>query len=146
MLTCKHAIPQIIRSGGGSIINTGSGLGLAGDLIRAAYAASKAGMYALTMHIATAYGRQGVRCNQVSPGVIMTAAAQAMPPDELRSIRETVMTPYMGAPEDIAEAVAYLASDASRYVTGQLLSVDGGYNSHQTSVRFPEAGDGRGAD
>ena len=71
----------------------------------------------------------------------MTAAARGMPQDELKSIRQTVMTPYMGIPEDIAEAVAYLASDASRYVTGQLISVDGGYNAHQTSVRFPPAGD-----
>jgi NAD(P)-dependent dehydrogenase (short-subunit alcohol dehydrogenase family) len=126
MLTCKHAIPEIIRAGGGSIINTGSGLGVAGDVVRVAYAASKAGMYALTMHVATTYGRQGVRCNQVSPGVIMTETAKHMPHAELSSIRETVMTQYIGEPEDVAEAVAYLASEASRYVTGQLIHVDGG--------------------
>jgi NAD(P)-dependent dehydrogenase (short-subunit alcohol dehydrogenase family) len=108
-------------------------------VIRAAYAASKAGLYALTMHVATAYGRQGVRCNQVSPGVIMTEPARGMPSEELAAIRQTVMTPQMGVPDDIAEAVAFLASDASRYITGQLLNVDGGYNSHQTSVRFGEA-------
>src|SRR5437879_9385438 len=70
----KHAIPEMLANGGGAIINTASGSALAGDLVRIAYGTSKAGILAMTRYIATQHGRQGIRCNAVAPGLILTEA------------------------------------------------------------------------
>ena len=80
MLGCKYAIPHMIRRGGGSIINTSSASGLTGDMVRAAYAASKAGLGSLTQNVAVQYGKHGIRCNAVAPGVIATPALEANVP------------------------------------------------------------------
>jgi len=131
MLCCKHVLPHMVRGGAGSIINTASNLGLQGNLGQAAYAASKAAVIQLTRSIATSHGRRGIRCNTVSPGLVMTPAAHANLPGRLHEIvAGETLTPYLGLPEDIANAVAFLASDDSRYVTGHNLIVDGGTASH----------------
>jgi NAD(P)-dependent dehydrogenase (short-subunit alcohol dehydrogenase family) len=131
MLSCKHVLPHMVKNGGGSIINTASNLGLQGNLGQAAYAASKAAVIQLTRSIATSHGRRGIRCNTVSPGLVMTPAAIAHLPPRLHEIvAGETLTPYLGLPEDIANAVAFLASDDSRYVTGHNLVVDGGTASH----------------
>jgi NAD(P)-dependent dehydrogenase (short-subunit alcohol dehydrogenase family) len=135
MLGCKYAIPEMIRRGGGSIVNTSSASGLTGDVIRAAYAASKAGLGSLTQNVATQYGKQGIRCNAIAPGVIATPSLEANVPKAAVDVYvDNTLTPRLGRPEDIAAVVVFLASDASAFVTGQILSVDGGLLAHHTAM------------
>jgi NAD(P)-dependent dehydrogenase (short-subunit alcohol dehydrogenase family) len=132
MLGCKHAIPVMIDGGGGSIINMSSGSSRLGDFERSAYGASKAGVNALTVYVATQYGRQGVRANAILPGLVLTpAAATNLPPERRAVVESNLLTPFIGEPADIANLVLYLASDESRYVTGQLVPANGGMSSHQ---------------
>ena len=77
MLTCKHAVPEMVRGGGGSIINMSSGASLKGDRTRTAYGVSKAGVNALSMYVATSHGKQGIRVNTILPGLIITDAVRA---------------------------------------------------------------------
>ncbi len=131
MLMIKHAIPLMLLGGGGSIVNTSSGAALRGDLYGPAYAASKAAINCLTMYVATQYGKQGIRCNVVSPGLVLTRNVQDNNSrEQLDRIEAHKLTPYLGAPEDIAAAVAYLASDDARFVTAQVHVVDGGITDH----------------
>ncbi|HEX3847875.1 MAG TPA: SDR family oxidoreductase [Steroidobacteraceae bacterium] len=131
MLCCKHVLPHMVASGGGSIVNTASNLGMQGNLGHAAYAASKAGVIQLTRSIATSHGRHGIRCNTVSPGLVMTPAARDNLPPRLHEIvASETLTPYLGVPLDIAHAVAFLASDEARYLTAHNLVVDGGTAAH----------------
>lgn len=135
MLGCKYAIPHMIAGGGGTIVNTSSASGLTGDLSRPAYGASKAGLQSLTQSVATQYGKQGIRCNAVAPGVIDTPALAAnVPPEQIAIYEGSTLTPRLGAPEDIAAAVLFLVSDAAAFVTGQVLSVDGGLLAHHPTV------------
>jgi NAD(P)-dependent dehydrogenase (short-subunit alcohol dehydrogenase family) len=131
MLGCKYAIPAMLEGGGGSIINTSSGASEGGHVAGAAYATSKAGVNALTQHVATQFGKRGIRCNAVLPGLIMTPAVEAaMTSSMVEMILEHHLTTHPGQPEDIAAMVAFLASDDARYVTGQLIRVDGGIGAH----------------
>jgi NAD(P)-dependent dehydrogenase (short-subunit alcohol dehydrogenase family) len=131
MLGMKHAIPEIIRAGGGSIVSTSSASGQMGDLSRVAYGASKAGIDSLTRYVATMYGKQGVRANAIAPGIVMTPSVEAnVGPEEFALFRRNHVTPGMGYPPDIASVVAFLMSDQSAYVTGQVINVDGGMLMH----------------
>jgi NAD(P)-dependent dehydrogenase (short-subunit alcohol dehydrogenase family) len=135
MLGCKHAIPRMLERGAGAIVNTSSASGLVGDLTRAAYGASKAGLDSLTRYVATQYGKRGIRCNAIAPGVIETPAVAANVPREQLAIYErSHLTPRLGRPEDIAAAVVFLASDDAAFVTGQTISVDGGLLVHHPAV------------
>jgi NAD(P)-dependent dehydrogenase (short-subunit alcohol dehydrogenase family) len=131
MLCCKLALPAMVRQGGGVIINTASNLGLQGHLIQAAYSASKAAVIQMTRSIATSHGKRGIRCNAVLPGLTLSPSAEANLPAELREIvlGET-LTPYLGRPDDIAHTVLFLASDEARYITGQIVTADGGTSIH----------------
>jgi NAD(P)-dependent dehydrogenase (short-subunit alcohol dehydrogenase family) len=131
MLGCKYAIPHMIAAGGGSIINTASGSGIAGDLARIAYGSSKGAIITMTKYVATQYGKNNIRCNAIAPGVIMTAALEATVPGLKEIIARHVLTPRFGTPEDIAALVAYLASDESGYITGANIEINGGSLSHQ---------------
>lgn len=132
---CRFAVPELRRSGGGAIVTLGSVLGLVGgdeDFATHAYAASKAGVVGLTRAIAATYAREGIRCNVVCPGLIatpMSARAQASPEIRARLAQLQPLTGDFGAPEDVAQAVLYLASPASRFVTGTVLTVDGGWTT-----------------
>ena len=126
MLMIKHALPALIKSGDAAIINTSSGAALLGDLARTAYAASKAAVNALTLYVAAQYGKQGVRCNVISPGMVPTATSRANQPELIRMVVRHHLTPELGYPEDIAAMVALLASADGRFMTGQILRVDGG--------------------
>jgi NAD(P)-dependent dehydrogenase (short-subunit alcohol dehydrogenase family) len=131
MLGCKHAIPHMIAAGGGAIVTTSSTSGQFGDLSRVAYGVSKAGIDSLTRYVATLYGKQGVRCNAVAPGVVKTPALTAnVPADQIALFQRNHLTPGMGEPQDIAGVVAFLLSDAAAYVTGQVVNVDGGLTIH----------------
>ncbi len=126
MLMIKYALPALIASGSGAIINTSSGASLLGDLSRTAYAASKSAVNALTLYVAAQYGKQGVTCNAISPGMVPTAASRANQPELIRMVERHHLTPELGYPEDIAAIVALLASDDGRFVSGQIIRVDGG--------------------
>jgi NAD(P)-dependent dehydrogenase (short-subunit alcohol dehydrogenase family) len=135
LLGCKHAIPRMLERGGGSIVNTSSAAALAGDLVRTAYGISKAGVDSLTRYVATQYGKRGIRCNSIAPGVIATPALAANVPKELLAVYErSHLTPRLGRPEDIAALVVFLASDESAFLTGQTLCADGGLLAHHPAV------------
>jgi NAD(P)-dependent dehydrogenase (short-subunit alcohol dehydrogenase family) len=135
MLATKYALPALLKGDDSAIINTSSGASLTGDLYRPAYGASKAAINAFTKYVATQYGKRGVRCNAVSPGIVITAAAEAAnSPERLEIFMRHVLSPRIGRPEDIAAVVAMLASDDGRYVNGQVISVDGGIQAHFAHV------------
>ncbi|HEX3793883.1 MAG TPA: SDR family oxidoreductase [Acidimicrobiales bacterium] len=128
MLGCKHAIPHMLRSGGGVIINASSGAGTLAEPIRVAYGASKAALNSLTRSVAVQYGKHNIRCVSIAPGITMATETQDL-------IRETGwfqmmgrhhLTPDLGTPRDIARLVAFLASDSARFITGCLVPIDGG--------------------
>ncbi|MFA7555713.1 MAG: SDR family oxidoreductase [Spongiibacteraceae bacterium] len=133
LLGCKYAIPHIINAGGGSIINTSSDAGRVGDVVRTAYGASKAAIISLTQHVAVQYGQQGVRCNAITPGVILTEAMKAQP-ELIEFIRPHILTPNFGEAKDVAALAAFLASDESVYITGQAICCDGGHLAHQPQM------------
>ncbi|MBW2426267.1 MAG: SDR family oxidoreductase [Deltaproteobacteria bacterium] len=140
MLGCKHAIPVMIRSGGGSIVNMSSNQALSGDMSQFAYSAAKAGVNALTRSVATTYGARGVRCNTLSPGLILTPSALAACPQEVvDAIVASNLVPRAGQPLDLAQAVLFLASDDASFITGQTLSVDGGQLAHLPHFAYLKA-------
>ena len=134
MLGCRFAIPAMLERGGGSIVSTASAAAFYGSESMAAYGTSKAGVVALTRYVATAYGDRGIRCNAVAPGVVVSREAQEAlggPMGErLRRYTTSHLTGRLGYPEEIAIAVAFLASDDSAFVTGEVLRVDGGFTAH----------------
>jgi NAD(P)-dependent dehydrogenase (short-subunit alcohol dehydrogenase family) len=131
LAACKYAIPVMLSQGGGAIINTASGSGLVGDLSRIAYGASKAGAIAITRSIATQHGRQGIRCNAIAPGLILTEATQKAVPELVSIISHHVLTPRLGRPEDVAAVAAFLASDDAGFINGETIRCNGGSLEHQ---------------
>lgn len=130
-LLCKHAIPHMIAGGGGSIVMIASGRGVQGDLGLPAYGASKAALINLALNVATQYGKQGIRANSVVVGMVMTPpVAAATAPEMVALFTGHHLTPYVADPNDIAQPVAFLASDAARFITGATLAVDGGMTAH----------------
>jgi NAD(P)-dependent dehydrogenase (short-subunit alcohol dehydrogenase family) len=131
MLLCKHALPQMVARGGGSIINISSGQSLSGDLTNVGYAAGKAALNSLTRDIATAYGAKGIRCNAIAPGLIVPPNSPGRLPQEIHDMFvANCLVPRLGVPRDIANMVVFLASDLASYITGQVISVDGGILIH----------------
>lgn len=131
MLGCKHAIPQMLERGGGAIVNIVSGAALTGMLSQPAYSAAKAAAISLTRNVATLYGKQGIRCNAIAPGLILHDRLAAYFPDEhIRIDADNLLTPKPGKPEDIANAVLFLASENACFINAQVLSVDGGLLAH----------------
>lgn len=131
MLGCKHAVAAMLKSGGGAIINTSSMYGMNAFNRMPAYSVSKAAINMLTQHVATAYGRRNIRCNAIAPALIKTAASDAVIPKPLTQLHDDAAAlPFSGTAEDMANVVAFLASDQSRYITGEVLRVDGGTTSH----------------
>jgi NAD(P)-dependent dehydrogenase (short-subunit alcohol dehydrogenase family) len=130
VLACKHVIPGMLAAGGGSIILTSSVKGSTGSAYRTAYSVSKGGLDTLTKVVATGYGKRGIRCNAVAPGIVSTEAIILLSADQRAALREAHLTPDIGRPEDIANAVVFLASDESAFITGQIIAVDGGLAAH----------------
>jgi len=131
VMGCKFAIPVMRASGGGSIINTASMSGTAGDIANTAYGVAKTGVMSLTKYVATQFGAHNIRCNAIAPGVIMTPAVQQfMPEPILNAFKKHTLVPRLGTPEDIGHLVAFLGSDASGYITGQTIEADGGLRAH----------------
>ena len=127
-LGSKHAIPDMKKGGGGSIVNMSSGAGLVGNPDGAAYGASKGAVRILTKATAAQYGKYGIRANSIHPGPIETAMLrpQLLDPGARESSLEAIPLGRIGTPQEIAYGALYLASDESSYVTGVELPIDGG--------------------
>ena len=133
-LCMKHEIPHMLNQGGGAIVNTASNFGLVGSNGMPAYSASKHGVLGLTKTAALEYAKSGIRVNAVCPGPVQTPlvdkvlAAQPELGDQIiKAIEAREPVGRMGQPEEIAEAVVWLCSDAASFVTGTAMSVDGGF-------------------
>jgi NAD(P)-dependent dehydrogenase (short-subunit alcohol dehydrogenase family) len=127
VLCTRHAVPAMLARGGGSLLFTTSGSAYAGEPVRAAYAMSKAAVHALVRHVARAFGQQGIRANAIAPGVIAHGRFEEVLPAEIKAaLKETNLVKRFGAPEDIAAMGALLMADEGAFITGQVISVDGG--------------------
>ena len=128
-LCMKYELPHMVQQGSGAIVNTASGAGLIGVKRMAAYVASKHGVIGLTKTAALEYAKSGVRVNAVCPGVIQTAMVERVSgrrPDVLEKMIAAEPIGRSGQPEEIAESVVWLCSDAASFVTGHAMAVDGG--------------------
>ena len=118
----------MLAGGGGSIVTTSSDAVFMGDAAHVSYAVAKAGVTALTRHIASRWGKDGLRCNSVAPGLTMSEVAVE---HGNKAWHERYLaaapTPRVGHPDDIASLIVFLLSDEARYVNGQTLSANGGY-------------------
>jgi NAD(P)-dependent dehydrogenase (short-subunit alcohol dehydrogenase family) len=131
-LVCKYATPALLASRG-AVVNLASVLGLVGgdeDFATHAYAASKAGIIGLSRAMASYYAPQGLRVNVIAPGLIATPMSRRAQQDPAILARLTQLQPLtcaMGMPEDVASAAVFLLSDEARFITGAVLTVDGGW-------------------
>lgn len=128
-LCMKYEIRAMLEGGGGAIVNISSNASLRGQPYNTAYAAAKGGVNILTKSSAAEYGAQGIRINAVSPGVIRTPGVEKYFEEQPRiaeGLKKAAVMNRLGEPEEIAEAVTFLASDRASFITGQILSVDGG--------------------
>lgn len=127
LLCTRHAIPALLKRGGGAIVYTSSGAAYVGEPERVAYAVSKSGINALMRHVASKWGKEGIRSNAIAPGLIMTDNALANMPKEAQDhILSIGRSARLGRPADIASAVTMLMSDDGDWINGQVISVDGG--------------------
>ena len=129
-LTSRYAIPAMLERGGGAIVNIASGSGMSGEPDHVAYGCTKAAVIQLARHIATRWGKENIRANAIAPGLIVTEKIAELgdafaPFAEL--IRSRILTVELGQPADIAATVAFLLSDDARYISGQVIPVDGGH-------------------
>ena len=121
-----HAVtPVMMRQRSGSIISLSSVVGLNGNAGQANYAASKAGIIALTKSVAKELGSRGIRANAIAPGFILTDMTKALPEDTLKSFVSLIPMRRGGEPEEVAKVALFLASDLSSYVSGQVIQVNG---------------------
>lgn len=127
VLLCRAVLPGMLAQGGGVIVNTSSGAASGTLPNRPAYGASKAGIEAITRHIASKWGKQGIRSNAVSPGLVM-GETQLKTNDTalLAQTMQYVRSTRLGEPADLAAVVAFLFSDDAEWINGQIWSVDGG--------------------
>lgn len=124
-LCCKEAAKQMLRKGG-RIINISSVVGISGNAGQANYASSKAGLIGLTKSLAKELGGKGITVNAVAPGFIMTDMTAELSDEQQNYWEQQIPRKRLGKPEDIANAVCFLADEQSDYITGQVIAVDGG--------------------
>jgi NAD(P)-dependent dehydrogenase (short-subunit alcohol dehydrogenase family) len=127
LLCARHAIPPLLERGGGALVFTSSAAAFIGEPERPAYAMAKSAVNALVRHIASRWGKEGIRANAVAPGLVLTEDVRSSLTPEFRDYALRVTrSPRLGMPEDIAAMVAFLASDDGSWINGQIVSVDGG--------------------
>ena len=124
----KHELAQMVRQGGGAVVNTSSGAGICGVAGGAAYAASKHAIIGLTKSAALDYAKQGIRVNAVLPGNIETPMMDRFTGGDIQKAIELEPVGRLGKPEEIAEAVLWMCSDLGGFVTGSAVVVDGGWS------------------
>jgi NAD(P)-dependent dehydrogenase (short-subunit alcohol dehydrogenase family) len=128
-LCMKYEIAAMLNNGGGAIVNISSNASLRGQPYNTAYAVAKGGVNVLTMSAAAEYGGKSIRINAVSPGVIRTPGVEQYfieQPKIAEGLKKAAVMNRLGEPNEIAEAVTFLSSDRASFITGQILSVDGG--------------------
>ena len=124
--TVKGALPTFLKQRSGSIINISSVVGMRGNVGQSNYAASKAGIIGFTKSIALELGSRNIRANAIAPGFIDTAMTSHLPDSLHEAWTKNIPLKRIGLPEDVANCALFLASDASSYITGQVIQVDGG--------------------
>jgi len=130
-LAAKHVIPHIVAAGGGAIINTASIAGVRGEIVRAVYGSSKAGLIGLSRSIAAQYGKEGIRAVTISPGLIMTPSiAKAITQGQVDRLMRHALVTRAGKPEDVGNLAAFLIADEGSYLTGIDIVLDGGFLAH----------------
>ncbi len=125
-LTCKAVLPQMINRKSGSIINVSSMWGQTGASCEVHYSAAKAGVIGFTKALAKELGPSGIRVNCIAPGVIDTAMNAHLSGDDVAALREEIPLGAIGTPETVAKAAAFLAGEGGEYITGQVISPNGG--------------------
>ena len=127
VFVCSKAVLRpMMRQRWGRIISISSIVGLIGNVGQANYASAKAGIIGLTRTIAKEVASRGITANAIAPGFIDTAMTQQLPEERRQELMNQVPLGFLGTPRDVAEAVAFLASEEARYITGQVVTVDGG--------------------
>jgi NAD(P)-dependent dehydrogenase (short-subunit alcohol dehydrogenase family) len=127
LLCTRHALPEILRRGSGGIVYTSSGASKIGEPTRVCYAIAKAGVDALMRHVASRWGREGIRANAVSPGLVLSETViNTLPKAEQDRQLADARSTRLGKPADIAAAVVYLMSAEAEWINGQIITVDGG--------------------
>lgn len=127
VFNCTRAVAKLMmRERKGKIVNMASVMGIMGNAGQANYSASKGGVIALTKTTAKELGSRGVNVNAVAPGFIQTVMTEEMPEDAKEGIAQQIPLKRLGTPDDVADVVLFLCSEASSYITGQVIAVDGG--------------------
>lgn len=127
LLCTRAALPELLKRGGGAIVYTSSGAADMGEPTRLSYAVSKSGLHALMRHVASRWGKQGIRANAVAPGLVITEQLREHFPENLRQATLAITrSPRLGTSEDIAAMVAMLMSAEGEWINGQVIGVDGG--------------------
>jgi 3-oxoacyl-(acyl-carrier-protein) reductase len=122
----QAVLPKMIEGGWGRVINLSSVVGLTGNFGQANYAVTKGGIIAFTMTLAREVARKGITVNAVAPGFISTDMTRDLPPAALEQVKNATPIGRLGMPEEVAGAIVFLASTAASYITGQVISVNGG--------------------
>jgi NAD(P)-dependent dehydrogenase (short-subunit alcohol dehydrogenase family) len=126
LLCTRYALPPMLARGGGAIVYTSSAAAFLGEPKRVSYAMAKSGVHALMRHVASRWGKQGIRANAIAPGMVPTEANWGAPPARFEGALRGTRSTRLGKPEDIAAVVAMLMSADGEWINGQTLSVDGG--------------------
>jgi len=128
-LCCRYVVPEIIKAGGGTVVNSTSVFALRGTHNKDAYTVAKGGVSALTRSMAVEYGAHNIRVNAVAPAATKTDRVMKLVADDGGIVQKTLDRQFLGwsEPEDVAKAALFLASDESRVITGQILAIDGGF-------------------
>jgi 3-oxoacyl-[acyl-carrier protein] reductase len=125
-LCTRAALRYMVKQRWGRIVNISSVVGVVGNRGQANYASAKAGVIGLTRTVAKEVASRGITANAIAPGFIDTGMTQALDEDWKQQLKQQIPLGYFGTPQDVAEAVAFLASEEARYITGQVLGIDGG--------------------